>query len=74
MYKKSTQVIDPVVHVRVLRDSGNAKITRNALRVSESLVLKLDTISYMEEEEKIKEYKLHNCLVFIIPQCDISQM
>ena len=44
MYKKSTQVIDPVVHVRVLRDSGNAKITRNVLRVSESLVLKLDTI------------------------------
>ena len=46
MYKKSTQVTDPVVHVRVLRDSGNAKITHNALRVrvSESLVLKLDTI------------------------------
>ena len=44
MYKKSTQVIDPVVHVRVLRDYGNARITHNALRVSESLVLKLDTI------------------------------
>ena len=25
----------------------------------------------MEEEDKIKGYKLHNTLVFLIPQCDI---
>ena len=45
--KRLHMLKDPVVHVKSLVDCGNAKITRHALKATESIdvkVLKLDTI------------------------------